>query len=494
MKRRSRGLRTRIVVAYMLLTAVSDGVLLVVAGRAQAATHIADAERILENQAVTISNALENIMEEYADNQPGNVDTVEEQMPGEPPGGITLADLQARVADLVPSPGVGLAVLLPDGSPLYHSLASPGDVPNQASEPEVSFALAQRTIQHDIRLDPISGQQRLFVAATIEHLGTIYGVVQLSEPTVELQRSVNKGWLSLGMMAVAVAALSVAIGLWIANQLLSPLEDLRRASNQIAQGDLRQRAPVHSRDELGEVAVAFNGMIDRVERTLTRQKMFVANASHELRTPLTNIKLRGEALLDGALDDPSVARRFVSDMVDETARLARIVQDLITLSQLDRRHALSQKTMVDLNALWTDTLHKWEPAFQERDVRCLTQYGHLPQVLADTDEMVEIFDNLLSNSLKFTPPEGQIALRTWAEDGFACFSVTDTGPGIPPDDLPYVFERFYQGSNSATGTGLGLSIVRSIVEAQNGTIELASPPGAGVTATVRLPVADETSQ
>jgi signal transduction histidine kinase len=238
-------------------------------------------------------------------------------------------------------------------------------------------------------------------------------------------------------------------------------------------------------------------MVERIEGSIKAQRAFVANASHELRTPLTNIKLRVEALEEGALQDPSVARKFVREIGSEADRLSRMANDLLTLS---RQQDMPQpvREPVNLSALIPTVVGEMGLRAEKGGVALLPEVApDLPVLSADPAGLHMLLVNLLDNALQYTKPGGSVTIRARATElqSGVEIQVADTGSGIATEDLPHIFERFYRADKArgrrtavtGSGAGLGLAIVRSIVEEHDGTVAAESSPDQGTTITIQLP-------
>jgi signal transduction histidine kinase len=227
------------------------------------------------------------------------------------------------------------------------------------------------------------------------------------------------------------------------------------------------------------------------------QRAFVANASHELRTPLTNIKLRAEALEDGALEDPAVARRFVQEIGSEADRLSRMADDLLTLSRQDSAPQLVREP-VNLSTLIPAVAGEMELRAEKGGVALVQEIApRLPVLSADPADLRTLLLNLIDNALQYTEPGGCITIRaqpTGSQSG-VLIEVADTGSGIAAEDLAHIFGRFYRADKArrrgtgmtGSGAGLGLAIVKGIVEGYGGTVSARSTQGQGTTISVRLP-------
>ncbi len=231
------------------------------------------------------------------------------------------------------------------------------------------------------------------------------------------------------------------------------------------------------------------------ERELIRlQEEFVADVSHELRTPLATVKSYVETLLDGAAEEPEVRGRFLNVLARETDRMVTMVKDLLVLSQMDSSRAYWQKSEVDLHELALEAVEqlKHKPGLSFPAIDILIE-PDVPTVYVDRDKIIRVFSNLLNNAVKYTSPGGEIMISAVYEGSFIKLIFEDTGSGIPKDELPRVFERFYRVEKTRSrdfgGTGLGLSIARKVVEGHGGSIWIDSIPGVGTRVCFTLPCA-----
>lgn len=249
--------------------------------------------------------------------------------------------------------------------------------------------------------------------------------------------------------------------------------------------------------EVGSVLVVFHD-ITALRELHERQTEFIANASHELSTPLTAIKGFAETLLDGAVDDPAMARHFIGIIHEEAERMHRLIRDLLDVAKLDSRDYRQHINLqpIELGALMDEVVQELAPNWRRKKHVVQVEHPEAPvEVLADRDWLKQVIINLLDNSIKYTPDEGQITLKYWARERDAVVMVRDNGIGIPPQDVPLIFDRFYRvdkaRSRSAGGTGLGLSIVKFIVESLGGKIEVRSALNVGTTFYFTIPLAEK---
>lgn len=296
---------------------------------------------------------------------------------------------------------------------------------------------------------------------------------------LELQY-LNRTNQALLYAALGAALLALGLGTILARTLTHPLRDLTAAIHAMAKGDLEQHVRVTSQDELGELAAAFNQMSADLHRSNTSRRQMTADIAHDLRSPLTVIGGYVESMRDGVLK-PTPER--LDTIHSEVQHLQRLVEDLRTLSQADAGELRLNRSALQPLALLNQMAKTYgHLAAQKKialEVRCEPD---LPEIALDPDRMAQVFGNLIGNALRYTPAAGRILLTAGQQEDRLIFSVQDDGQGISPEDLPYVFDRFYradparaQGSES----GLGLAIARSIVEAHGGSISAESELGKG---------------
>ncbi|MBI4294629.1 MAG: HAMP domain-containing protein [Chloroflexi bacterium] len=232
--------------------------------------------------------------------------------------------------------------------------------------------------------------------------------------------------------------------------------------------------------------------LSELRRLETVRRDFVANVSHELRTPLASIKALAETLREGAIDDPSLAKQFLARIDTETDKLTQMMQELSELSRIESGTSPLHKKPFDIAATVEQAVSRLKAQADRSDLSfSIDIASSLPQALGDRDRMEQVLVNLIHNAIKFTSPEGKIKVAAEAKDDGILVSVADTGVGIPAEDVPRIFERFYKVDRARTGggTGLGLAIAKHIVEAHGGKIWVESVLGKGSTFRFTLPVA-----
>ena len=294
-------------------------------------------------------------------------------------------------------------------------------------------------------------------------------------------------------LVTSLAAFAVAggVGAWTAGKITRSLRHLTEAAQHLALRDLSRRVPVEGDDEIAELARTFNRMGERLEAEERARRQLLADTAHELRHPLAVLKGRLDLMQDGKVP---LEQEALLPLQDEVIRLTRLVGDLRDLSLAEVGGLSLHLTRVDLRELLTGLVSNLEAVAEGKAIQLTAEISDdLPPIQADPDRIRQVFVNLLSNALQYTPEGGRVGLIAQRTAGGQIrVSVTDTGPGIPPEDLPLIFDRFYRSDKSRSratgGSGLGLAIVRSLVELHRGRVEVRSQVGIGTTFLVFLPV------
>jgi signal transduction histidine kinase len=363
-----------------------------------------------------------------------------------------------------------------------------------AGDPLVAGALAGATTSTTGPMPPY-GQPAMHLVAPIVVDGAVAGAIYLSQPLGDVAAVLGDLRLRWVLSTVVALCLSALVGLLLARAVAQPLRRLNLAASAVARGDLDQKVPVRSRDELGQLSRTFNDMTERLRAARQMQADFVANVSHELRTPLTAVKGTVETLRDGAVDDPEVRDRFLETVEAETDRLIRLVNDLMVLSRADSEALNLRREPVDLPDLARGTVGRLAPQAEAKGLALIVKATpDLPLVLVDADRIEQVLVNLLDNAIKYSPPGRTVWLRLRpGPEGLVQVQVQDEGIGIPTGELDRIGERFYRTdrarSRAEGGTGLGLAIARALVEAHGGRLWLESGEGRGTAVTFTLPAA-----
>ena len=304
------------------------------------------------------------------------------------------------------------------------------------------------------------------------------------------ERQFSEGLVTSILWAGVLASfVAIVLGLLLTRAVVKPVRIVRDATQRVAAGDLSHRVPVTSGDEIGDLARQFNDMASSLERDEQLRRKMMADISHELRTPLAVMRGQVEAVQDGIFE-PSPEN--IAPIHDQVLLLGRLVDDLRDLALAEAGRLRLERAEVQLGRLVGRVVNAFRSRAQGRGVSLLAEIPDpLPLVDADAQRLEQVVGNLLDNALRYTEPGGSIRVRAWSDPAWVSFAVVDDGAGIPPEDLPHVFDRFY-GANGARsraegGSGLGLSIAKQLAEAHGGHISAESELGTGSTFTVRLP-------
>ncbi len=335
---------------------------------------------------------------------------------------------------------------------------------------------------------------RAYSTPLVDAHDQVVGVVQVGRSLADLDSTLRRLRLVLAIGVAVVLLIASGFNYLFVGAGLRPLDEMSQMARRIGRvGDLSQRLAYRGPpDEVGRLAVTFNEMLERLERVFNAQRRFVADASHALRTPLTAIRGNAELLLQQR-NDPAAEEASLRAIQRETERTARLVSDLLLLAQADAGQKLDQQP-VEMATLLLDV---YQQAHVGSDGVGLA-LGHEDQglVLGDPDRLKEVLWILVDNALNYTPTGGRVTLSLYYNSPWVQVSVADTGPGIPAEDLPHIFDRFYRVKGikprpgRPMGTGLGLAIARWIVEAHGGHITVESQVGKGTTFTVWLRALD----
>lgn len=362
------------------------------------------------------------------------------------------------------------------------------------------------------RLREFQGSEGVGAFPLIDASGSQRGVVVVEKYDIQTPQ----GWAILraqvrpvvatvwvGSVVAAIPGLAVAAILAVAaaRSVGGRIRDVSKAAESLAAGSLESRAPVRGEDEVASLARSFNQMAERLQETmvslegeraravglLDANRQLVANVSHELRTPVALIRGQVEALDEDAPGNPRIEMAL-----RETGRLETLVSDLFQLASAEAGALRLVLRAVDLASLVRESVEPLvEPARREASVAVAIEAPAAVTAMADRERLARVIQNLVRNAVRHVPEGGMVRVAVAAEPSAAVVSVSDTGGGIPSEDLPLVFERFYRGESSRNrdsgGAGLGLAMAKEFVEAMGGAISVVSPPGEGATFTVSLP-------
>ena len=322
---------------------------------------------------------------------------------------------------------------------------------------------------------------------TIGYFLTEGGMSFTRQQEANLVNRLTRAAISAALIGGGVALI---LALFLAYRLLAPIQQLNRAAEKLSRGDLSQRVQVSGKDELAELGQTFNSMAEGLQRAGEVRRAMTADIAHELRTPLSVQRANLEALQDGIYP---LTTEQLQPILDQNLLLTRLVDDLRSLALAEAGQLTLEYIPTDLGALTVRMVERFSAQAEAAGVRLsLETHQTLPNIAIDPGRVEQIITNLLSNALRYTPTGGRIDLALGQQAEYLLLTVHDSGPGIPVETLPYIFERFYRADRSRTraegGSGLGLAIARQFAEAHGGALTAANHPQGGAVFTLRLPL------
>lgn len=337
-------------------------------------------------------------------------------------------------------------------------------------------------------------EEQLSVFAPITSNYKVRGYVVIHYPMQNIIVSCNSLLNISYLMLVILFLLSLIILIFFTEMVYLPLRKITEATEQYAAGNMHYEFQVESEDEIGYLAASLNYMASEIARAEDNQKKFVANVSHDFRSPLTSIKGYLEAMLDGTIP-PELYEKYLNIVLNETERLKKLTDSLLTLNNLNMKGMMLQKSIFDINRIIRNTAASFEGTCKQKIIAIeLILTGDELYVTADMDKIQQVLYNLLDNAIKFSHQNSVIKIETTEKHSKVFISVKDSGIGIPKDDLKMIWDRFYKSDLSRgkdkKGTGLGLSITKEIINAHGEHINVISTEGVGSEFIFSLPVAD----
>ncbi len=318
----------------------------------------------------------------------------------------------------------------------------------------------------------------------------IEGAILLFSPVSHITDNIAQMNLILWIIAITAILVSAVVIYFNSLRISRPIKKMEAAARKLAEGENTEDILIKDRDEIGMLAQSFNFMKKQLAATEKMRREFIANVSHDLRTPLTSINGFVEGMLDG-LVKPENYRKYLLIIHEETTRLTRMTGEILQLAKLQSGSMKLNKLRINAKRLVESVLDAANALMAEKSISCTVACGENIEVFADEDKIRQVLVNLIGNAVQYNREEGTIAITVTESPQTICFSVKDSGIGIPEEELPYIFEKFYRVDKSRQGsqggTGLGLNIVKSLVELHGGAIRAISRPGAGTEMVFELP-------
>jgi len=407
-------------------------------------------------------------------------------------------DIQQEAAQLAEKLDLRITVVDEQGRVLADSETEPSSMANHGDRPEIIEALKSGFGQ-SARFSDTLGYSMKYVAVRAGSENSPPSIIRFALPLSRVQLEIRVIYRVVLFGAIAAVGVALIAAYFVSRSITLPVRQMKETAERIAKGDFGGRVRIKSQDEFGELAKSFNIMADELEQMIESLRLmdkmrtdFVASVSHELKTPLTLIKGYTETLENKGIEDKKTTIRFISIIKEHSDRLGKIVNDLLSLSELELSKDCVNKEEFDLKELIDDVVLGFGLALDRRKQKLAVdvQSGDC-RMRGDRNRIGQVLVNLIDNAIKYTPESGRIELIVCDRDGQFCLSVQDNGIGIAAEHIDRVFERFYRvdkaRSRELGGTGLGLSIAKHIVLAHNGKISIESRPRMGTKVTVTLP-------
>lgn len=343
---------------------------------------------------------------------------------------------------------------------------------------------------------PRSGPESeiLYVALPIVWQERVAGAIRLAYRLRDIEATIRQINIGIAAGAIVTVAIAAALSAWLASAITTPIRALSHATRGLAAGELDQKLELETRGEVGELVEAFNQTAARLHEYEIARREFASDVSHELHALASAMQTAAQALQRGADREPTLRDRLVMGLVGHTQRLGRLADDLLELARLEGGRLAIERCPVPLVGVAQQAVAEWTAEAARRHVTLDLVTEDEPIVQGDHERLVQAAGNLVENALKHTPEGGSVGVRVWSDEANHHLEVYDTGQGIPPEDLPFIFHRFYRvegrSGGGPTGMGLGLAIVERIVRAHHGTVSVTSVQGVGSTFHIVLPLTD----
>lgn len=322
------------------------------------------------------------------------------------------------------------------------------------------------------------------------------GIIYTYIPVDSITELIHEFALKWGMVALLFIVIAILLMTKWLKKLIRPIQEMEVAVHQVSNGDYSIHVPIRSMDEVGQLAGAFNEMAESIHLEEERKREFLENVSHELRTPLSYVKGYTQAILDGVIASKEDETKYLQLIARETLRMQHLVADLMALTKMDRKQVSLQTMPIAVAQFIEDFIVKYEQVLQEKQLQLKLELAPDPIMIADERKLEQILQNILDNAIEYTNAGGLISITLTSKKTSCELIVSDTGCGIPQQDLPLITNRFYRvnkaRSRSNGGSGLGLSIVKKLVALHQGEIHIESEEGVGTKVCMTFPtVSDE---
>jgi len=363
--------------------------------------------------------------------------------------------------------------------------------PNTSDKSVMQAALAGQNALHGGN-SALFGGTGIVAAVPIRSQGQVTGAVVLFRSETTVVRAFDHvKWL---LFVAGLGGVLVSLGLTVilSKRIANPLGQMSKVAREMTRGNYKAEVPVTGQDEVAQLGEAINALAANLDHLDTSRKAFLADVAHELRTPMSYIRGYSQVLDEGLFESEEEERNYIRIIHNEAKRLVSLVNDLFVLAQGDANMLAMDKQPIEVGELISSVAERMRKKAEDKGIDIKISGSDDLMLNADGARLEQVLVNLVDNAIRYTPTQGHIELRLHKAGNFAEIVVSDTGVGIPKDDLPHIWERMYRVEKSRSrargGTGLGLAIVKQIVEAHGGTVDVQSEENQGTTITVRIPL------
>ncbi|WP_240189774.1 ATP-binding protein [Bacillus sp. P14.5] len=370
------------------------------------------------------------------------------------------------------------------------------------SETLITFEERQQLLNGEtvtmVREHSVFEQDILAVAIPLLDGDVLSGAIFLYMPLEDVYAPFETIRYALAGLLLLILLAVVWSGRKIASQLIQPLKKMEMVSGRMAAGDFSKRIEASTSDEMGSLARSFNQLANSLEEVESNRREFLQNVSHELRTPLSYMRGYTEAMLEGVVESEEERQRYLGIIHKETARLSRLVNDLLDLAQLEGDSYPMKMEPIAFGQLVLDVTERFKLPLEKKSIRLGLQLDEEAIIEGDPDRLEQVISNLLDNAVRYSPEGEKIFIEMKQSEGWTVLTIEDRGHGIPPEDLANIMDRFYRVHKSRTrnegGSGLGLAIVKQIIMKHEARVDIDSAPGKGTSISLAfksLPIGDE---
>ena len=389
-----------------------------------------------------------------------------------------------------------VSVINEHGAIMFSSLGYDASSNNNMEDYQVVFSGDEEEAVRIVTLPTGEKVMALTRKLPIDHKSDMPRALRFIVSLESIDTRIYQSYAAVFLACVIIVAIALVPGMYFIRSVVGSVKNIQSQTAIIAQGNFDVRIPKKYNDEIGELSESINNMAVELSKIDKMKYDFISTVSHELRTPLTAIRGWGETLISIGADNPEIMEKGLRVIVDETDRLSNMVEELLSFSKMQGDHFKMEFKETDLIAKLNEAYYMFrERAEREGKTLEYETSGTVFLAMADGEKIKQVFVNVIDNAIKYTPAGGKISVAAECCDRFITVSISDTGRGISKEDLPYVLNKFYKGSNSLSGSsGIGLAVANEVIKQHKGELKVESVLGEGTTVYITLPIKSDESE